>query len=287
MQPRELQLCRRSSCSLRFPSSKALHLPKNPRGRPLVVLADAPEGVGARPRGGGNGLLLGLWAGGRWHCPDATLRRTPEGRAGAIRTDRAENSHRRPFSRVGTSVHRTSRGAQGRPAALCAITGGSNQGGRSAGPDAEGAGHAAEAAESARARQGCRLCPFVASAGGCHDYRNGQKDRRVVDYDHVRPGGYHRAEPEAVRRGVSRQHDRCVSGRSERPGRDRRAPQGAARVRAQRKRACRHPRRERFVPSQRCADDADGSQPCGRAHGSRRRTWRSKRGARTRDAVAG
>ena len=153
------------------------------------------------------------------------------------------------------------------------------------------AGQAEAAAPRAGAGQGRRLRPLVDSPRWTHDRRAGQEDRRVDDHHHLRSRGHQRAEPQAVRRDLPRQHHRRVPGRSERRGRDRGPPQGAARLRPRREGARRHSRRDRFVSPER-------AEPRWRARGGRRRphrrrAWRSRRrprrrsGRRPRHAVPG
>ena len=74
------------------------------------------------------------------------------------------------------------------------------------------------AAQGARSRQGCGVRPLVDPAGGAHGRRARQEDRRLVDDDHLRPRRHQRAEPEAVRRGVPRQHHRRLPRRPQRCG---------------------------------------------------------------------
>ena len=98
----------------------------------------------------------------------------------------------------------------------------------------DGAGQAEAAAQGAGARQGGGLRALVDSARRPHDRGAGQEDRRVVDDHHLRPRRHQRAEPEAVRRDLPRQHDRRVPRRCERRGGDGGTAEGAARLRARR-----------------------------------------------------
>ena len=94
----------------------------------------------------------------------------------------------------------------------------------------------------------------------------------TITYD---PADINDAEPEAVRRRLPRQHHRLLPRRADGQGRDGGAPQGVARLRPQRQRACRHPCRDRLVPRRRCGRSG---QP---AAGGRRRVGGGRGGAAT------
>ena len=133
----------------------------------------------------------------------------------------------------------------------------------------DGAGQAEAAAQGAGARQGGRLRPLVDSARRPDDRRARKEDRGLVDDHHLRPRRHQRAEPQAVRRDLPRQHDRRVPRRAERRGGDGRAAQGAARLRARRQGPRRHSRRHRLLPSERAGGWTAGCRGagsrCGRA----------------------
>ena len=97
--------------------------------------------------------------------------------------------------------------------------------------------------------EGGGVRPLVDSARRPHHRRNRQEDGRVVDDHHLRRGGHQRRQPEAVRRDLPGEHDRRVPRRSRRPGGDRGAAQGAARLRARRQGPGGDPCRDRLLPS--------------------------------------